>query len=159
MKECSLLWMFCWCVLLVFGMLVEHVTWVARRKACSLRLWLQWGNRVIWTLNLGGNFGGEQQPNSKMHQVHRLTRINRFTDFRVRLMVTVILVHANSNKKGNTSDRAVGDKVQGDSLWRTLHKATNMDSENSGLFRKFIDLGLRRFYNDVDDVSRKISGR
>ena len=65
----------------------------------------------------------------------------------------------NSNKKGNTSDRAVGDKVQGDSLWRTLHKATNMDSENSGLFRKFIDLGLRRFYNDVDDVSRKISGR
>jgi len=120
---------------------------------------LLWGNSVIWTLNLGGNFGGEQQPNSKMHQVHRLTRINRFTDFRVRLMVTVILVHANSNKKGNTSDRAVGDKVQGDSLWRTLHKATNMDSENSGLFRKFIDLGLRRFYNDVDDVSRKISGR
>jgi len=104
---------------------------------------LLWGNATIHVLNLGGNLaqnGGQQidKMNSMIRDVNRLGKVNRLVDFRIRLMLSLLLVHVGGQEVEQEEEKPC--------IWG------NLTGREMGLFRHFLDLGLRRFYNDLLDA-------
>ena len=101
---------------------------------------LQWGNCLIWTLNLGGNFG-PNETNAPIEHVKRLTKINRSHAYQVRLMLSMLMVYSNpASHEGAAPDGTMETAyVSGFRL-------------SPGLYRAFLDDGLRRFYAELEDV-------
>ena len=103
---------------------------------------LRWGNATIHVLNLGGNLAqnGGQSMNSMIREVNRLGKVNRLVDFRVRLMLSMLLVHIGGQDMEQGTEQPC--------LWGAL------TGKELGLFRQYVDLGLRRFYNDLLDAQQ-----
>jgi len=123
---------------------------------------LQWGNVSIGTLNLGGNLftPGVGQMNTKLHQVNRLAQVNVHRGFRIRLMCSLMLANNVTGDDRSPLElyQAGGDRPSEDKSQPRPCVWGNLTGQDSGLFRVFLDHGLRRFYNDLllDEASGRL---